>query len=123
MGVLAPNLVICNGLSAPGNVCAGGGAIALANSVPFVIMSLGQDGNFSAGAIAPLTSQGENSGEALVVANAAGENIAYTVGNDLVFAKMSYSSAGSAAGVFDDMLVWVSSFELYSRMMEAGQLP
>ena len=121
MGALAPNLVVCNGFSTAGNACAGG-ATALANSVPFVIMSLGQDGNFSAGAVAPLTNQGENSGEILVVANPAGENIAYTVGNNLVFAKMSYSSAGSAIGVFDDMLVWVSSFELYSRMIEAGQL-
>jgi prepilin-type N-terminal cleavage/methylation domain-containing protein len=117
------DLVICNGSSIVPNSCTGGGVTALANSVPFVIMSLGQDGNFSAGAVSPATSQGENSGEALVAANAAGENIAYTVGGNRVFAKMSYSSTGSVAGAFDDMLLWVSSYEIYSRMIEAGQLP
>ena len=122
MGALLPDLVICDSFSTTGAACSVG-VNTLTDTAPFVLLSLGKDGRNFAGAIAPLSNQGENSGEFLVTANVAGENIAYTVGNDNVFAKMSYSSIGSATGQFDDILIWVSPYVLYSRMIEAGQLP
>jgi len=122
IAALLPELVICDGFSTNANVCAGG-AITYVNATPFVLISLGNDGSFFSGATAPASNQGENSGEALVAANVAGENIAYTVGGNNVFATKDYSSAGSATGTFDDILVWVSPFLLYSQMIAVGQLP
>lgn len=117
-----PDFVICDRASTAATSCSAG-VNTLINSTPFIVLSLGKDGSNFAGAIAPNTNQGENSGEFLVAANAAGENIAYTVGNNTVFTKMSYSGVGSTAGLFDDIIVWVSSYVLYSRMIETGQLP
>jgi hypothetical protein len=35
----------------------------------------------------------------------------------------NYSSVDSAAGQFDDLIIWGSPYVLYSRMIDAGQLP
>ncbi len=122
MAVLNPDLIICNGNSTSGDDCSGG-SDKLIDTAPFVILSLGKDGSDFLTTVAPNTDQGENAGELAVAANAAGENLAYTVGNNRVFVSKSYSSAGSTAGQFDDLIVWESPYILYSRMMEAGQLP
>ncbi len=124
MAFLDPDLNICDrdsgGVAV--NIC-GGGAITLINNAPFVVLSLGKDGSDFVTNLAPNSDQGENAGEAVVVANAAGENIAYTVGAGNAFVSKSYSSVDSTAGKFDDLIIWVSPYILYSRMMEAGQLP
>lgn len=122
MGVLTPDLTICSGDSANPTTCSAG-LRTIVDNAPFVILSLGKDGANFVGAVAPNTDQGENAGEALVVANAGGENVAYTVGNNRVFVSKAYSSIDSAAGLFDDLIVWESQYVLYSRMIEAGQLP
>ena len=119
---LSPNLTVCDGDSANNNNCSAGVA-TLVDNAPFIILSLGKDGNEFVAATAANSDQGENSGEALVAANAAGENVQYTVGNNRAFVSKEYSSADSAAGQFDDLLVWVSPYILYSQMIEAGQLP
>ena len=119
MAALAPDLVICDGDSAQNNIC--DGATTLVDAVPFIIMSLGKDGSGFVTNVAPNSDQGENAGEAIVAANAGGENKAYTVGNNRVFVSKSYSSV--VATPFDDIIIWESPYVLYSRMIEAGQLP
>lgn len=122
MANLAPDLNICDGDSSLLNAC-DGSVTTLINNAPFVVLSLGKDGNDFVTNLAPNSDQGENAGEAAVAANPAGENLAYTVGTGNVFVSKSYSSAGSTAGQFDDLIIWESPYILYSRMMEAGQLP
>lgn len=119
---LTPDLFICDGDSALANTCDAGVA-TLINNAPFVVLSLGKDGSAFVTNLAPNSDQGENAGEATVPVNAAGESLAYTVGAGNAFVSKSYSSADSAAGQFDDLIIWASPYILYSRMMEAGQLP
>ena len=119
MAGLAPDLVICDGDSAQNTVC--DGAATLADNVPFVILSLGKDGSDFVTTVAAGSDQGENAGEVAVAANAGGENKAYTVGNNQVFVSKSYSSVDATP--FDDIIIWESPYVLYSRMIEAGQLP
>lgn len=120
MAHLQPDLVICDADSILGNLCSIG-VNTIIQGTPFVVISLGKDGSDFVTNLAPNSDQGENAGEALVAANAAGENVAYTVGSGKAFVSKSYSSADSAAGLFDDMIVWESPYILYSRMIEAGQ--
>lgn len=123
MDVLRPNLIVCDGDSTSGSDCSGGANKILENA-PFILLSLGKDGNeFVVNTANASTDQGENSAEADVTANAAGENLAYSVGNNRVFVSKSYSGVGATADQFDDVVVWVSPYILYSRMIEAGQLP
>ena len=122
MAALDPDLVVCDGDSTSGTDCAGG-VNTLTDSAPFILLSLGKDGSDFVGVAAPASDQGENAGEAVVAANAGGENLAYTVGNNQVFVSKSYSSVDAAAGQFDDIIIWESRYIIYSRMLEAGQLP
>lgn len=122
MAALTPDLIICDGDSASSTDCTGGPG-KLVDTAPFVLLSLGKDGNSFVTNTAPNSDQGENAAEATTAANAAGENLAYTVGNNRVFVSRSYSRADSAAGQFDDLIVWVSPYVLYSQMITAGQLP
>lgn len=119
---LAPDLFICDADSSVANTC-DAGVTTLINNAPFVLLSLGKDGSAFVTNLAPNSDQGENAGEATVAANPAGENIAYTVGAGNAFVSKSYSSVDSTAGQFDDLILWVSPYVLYSRMIEAGQLP
>lgn len=121
LAALSPNIVICDGNSASATTCAG--ANTLTDTAVFTILSLGEDGSAFVNTVAPNSDQGENASELAVVANAAGENLAYTVGNNRVFVSKSYSEIGSTAGQFDDLIVWASQYALYSFMMEAGKLP
>lgn len=122
MAVLSPDLIICDGDSSSATDCTGG-PDKLVDTAPFVLLSLGKDGSDFVTTTAPNSDQGENAGEATVAVNAAGENRAYTVGANRVFVSRTYSSVGAAAGQFDDLVVWVSPYILYSHMIEAGQLP
>lgn len=119
MANLLPDLVICESDSGMDHVC----TTNRITRTPFVILSLGKDGGDFVTNLAANSDQGENAGEALVAANPAGENTAYTVGAGNAFVSKSYSSIDSAAGLFDDLIVWESPYIIYSRMMEAGQLP
>ncbi len=119
---LFPDLVICDADSGMPDTC-DAGVTTLINNAPFIVLSLGKDGSDFVTNVAPNSDQGENAGEATVAANAAGENVAYTVGSGNAFVNKSYSSDEAAAGQFDDLIVWESPYILYSRMLEAGQLP
>ena len=124
MTTIAPNLIVCDGDSTVIDDCAGAPAPAkLTEEAPFIILSLGRDGGDFINNVAPNSDQGENAGEVAVAVNAAGENIAYTVGGNRVFVRKTYSDEVSAAGRFDDIIVWESKYILYSRMLNAGQLP
>lgn len=118
---LNPDYIVCDGDSTASISCTG--STAIANNIPFILLSLGKDGSNFVTTVAAVSDQGENSGEALVVANDTGENIAYTVANNQVFVKKDFSALGSAAGQFDDLVAWVSPYILYSRMIEGGVLP
>lgn len=122
MANLFPDLVICGSDSGGPNTCTAG-VTTINTGTPFVVISLGKDGSDFVTNLAPNSDQGENAGEATVAANAGGENVAYTVGSGNAFVSKSYSSVDSAAGLFDDLIVWESPYIIYSRMMEAGQLP
>lgn len=124
---LIPNLNICTALSTAAVGCGALASQTLVGSAPFVILSLGKDGgdfveSITPSAEPPTTDQAENAGEAKVAKNATGENLEYTVGNGTDFVSKSYSSADSTAGQFDDLIIWVSPYVLYSRMIEAGQI-
>lgn len=121
MSALNPDLYVCSEDSPSGSVCSAG--TTLTNNVPFIILSLGNDGSDFVTNTAPNSDQGENAGEIAVAVNAAGENLAYTVGNNRVFVSKNFSQKESTEGQFDDLVVWVSPYTLYSRMIEAGQLP
>ncbi len=98
---LDPDLIICDGASNSGTGCTGtGNPSELINTAPFVVLSLGKDGGVMP---TPGVNQAEN-----------------TDGNR-VFVSRSYSNV--AANPFDDLIIWGSPYILYSRMMEAGQLP
>ena len=122
LATLSPDIVICDGDSTAAGSCAGG-PNTLIDTAVFNVLSLGKDGSAFITNLASNSDQGENASEAAVVANAAGENLAYTVGNNRVFVSKSYSDINSAAGQFDDLIIWASQYALYSTMMEAGQLP
>mgnify|MGYP000383077692 CR=1 FL=1 len=122
MAGLLPDLIICDADSADSDGCSVG-VNTIIRGTPFVLISLGKDGSDFVKIPAPNSDQGENAGEATVLKNAGGENMAYTVGSGKAFVSKSYSSADSNAGLFDDLIVWESPYIIYNRMMEAGQLP
>lgn len=119
---LIPDLRICASDSAVADLCSAG-ITTLIDNAPFVVLSLGKDGSDFVTNLAPNSDQGENAGEATVAKNAAGEDLAYTVGNGNAFVSKSYSDIDSAAGLFDDLIIWESPYVIYARMIEAGQLP
>ena len=122
MASLLPDINICDGDSTQVNTC-DASVNTLINNAPFILLSLGKDGGEFITNLAPNSDQGENAGEALVPANPAGENIAYTVSNGNTFVNKIFSSVDSTAGQYDDLVTWESPYIVYSRMLEAGHLP
>jgi hypothetical protein len=116
LNTLRPDIKICNIKN-----CSGAGSV-LVKEAPFIVLSLGSDGADFIDGVHPNSNQGENASEKLLSANAAGEGIAYTVANDKEFVKKDYSSSESSAGNFDDMMIWVSPFILYNKMLESGAI-
>ena len=121
MALLTPDLTICRSFTTGATPCPT--TDILTDTAPFVILSLGKDGHEFINTASADSDQGENSSEVVASANATGENIAYTVAGDTVFVSTGYSSVDSTAGQFDDLIIWVSPYILYDRMIEAGQLP
>jgi len=101
---LSPDLYVCNtdpsfGGLPEGDTTCGGAANEIAQLVPAVVVSTGKPGIAS-------SAQAENldNGSA-----------------DKIFVKMPFSDSGNAA--FNDIVKWIAPNILYSRMIEAGQLP
>lgn len=77
-----------------------GAGVAVANSVPAIIFSLGE--NFS-------------------VANGASVEEAANQDNDTNFVSRGFRDTQAAAGGFDDLVVWVSRNALINQMVSAGR--
>lgn len=133
MAVLDPDLIICSRDSSSTTDCVTPppppppappppAIKKLIETAPFIILSLGKDGGNFVTNTAPNSDQGENSGEVAIAKNAAGEDLAYTVGSNRVFVSKSYSSADSNVGLFDDLILWESPYIIYTRMLEAGHV-
>jgi hypothetical protein len=45
------------------------------------------------------------------------------VDGPIIFVSRTRTPAGSPAGEFDDVLVWINKYTLFSRMVAAGKLP
>jgi len=84
---------------------AGDGAVA-------VILSLGKNGR---GAINALTGTANP-------APPAGSDESQNLGGS-TYVSHVMTSAGSAAGEFDDIVIWISKYPIYNRMVAAAKLP
>jgi prepilin-type N-terminal cleavage/methylation domain-containing protein len=103
MAIFSPNLSVCS--SATGMTSSScGSAPALTNTAVAVIYSLGKNAAHTSGA-------GSAADEA---ANQA---------NSRFFVSHPPSASGAPNGEFDDILTWLSSNVLYSRLVQAGRLP
>lgn len=105
MGVFAPNLSVCassNGISSTS--C--GSAVALTNTAVAVIFSLGKNAS-------NLNSAGHQVGP--------DEN--RNLDDTRFFVSHPPTAHGAIHGEFDDIVTWLSSNVLYSRLVQAGQLP
>lgn len=105
---LSPDLFVCNADPSPGSAgtdtdCGGAGN-TLVGDLPVVILSTGKD------------KLGNVSGNSWIQR----ENLDNGV-NDRVFVSTTISTQANAE--FDDLVKWVPANVLYSKMIEAGQLP
>lgn len=98
MAALTPDLRVCSAAAC---------GTEIASGVPVVVLSMGADWATFTGA---QVDAAENAGETTIAG--------YRHGNDINFV-----STGYIEDVFDDMITWVSSNILYTRMISAGQLP
>jgi prepilin-type N-terminal cleavage/methylation domain-containing protein len=109
MNNLGPDLNVCNADPTPAaagsDISCGGATNTIIATAPVVILSTGKD--------RVVTAAGTNSW-------AQKENLDNT-GVDTVFVKTTKSDNTNAE--FDDLVKWISPNILYSKMIEAGQLP
>ncbi len=70
------------------------------------------------GVVAVILSSGNDSGN--IISDIQSENTDNS-GNDIVFVSSTRSNVAGAE--FDDIVKWISANELFSKMIEAGQLP
>jgi prepilin-type N-terminal cleavage/methylation domain-containing protein len=106
MNLLSPDLQICTAnptLLATDTTC-GGAEFTVADGIPAVVLSLGKD-------------------RGLVNSVVENENLDNTLDGttDIVFVKTARNE--TAATGYDDIVKWISPNTLYSRMIDAGQLP
>lgn len=83
-----------------------GTAVTLSNKVPALIYSVGKNGATGGAGLDEVANPNPNS-----------------TNNDVVFVSHEQAPAGVANGEFDDIVVWISTGVLFSRMVAAGQLP
>jgi prepilin-type N-terminal cleavage/methylation domain-containing protein len=107
----SPNLLICDGSTAVGNdlTCLAAGSNTVASNVAAVIISTGKDKNVGIAVPNNSTIQIENVDD-------------FEVGtNDRVFVSATRSDV--AGSQFDDVVKWISTNQLFAKMIEADQLP
>lgn len=98
---LAPNLYVCStatGIS--GTACAAGTSLT-SNGVPAVLISTGLDGGVGA----------------------TGLDETANLDNNKTFVSHVPAPGSAANGMFDDLVVWMSTNTLVNRMVAAGKLP
>jgi type II secretory pathway pseudopilin PulG len=108
-GTLSPDLHVCSTGQSPGAgpVCSiGPPDTTLTNSAPAVIYSTGPNGLSGGTSVDEAENPNPNSAN-----------------NDRLFVSRPMRSEGTAAGEFDDVVIWLSPHVLYSRMVAAGRLP
>lgn len=105
MSSLSPNLYVCGSGSGVGAANCGS-AIALATQTVAVLYSLGRNGVSGGTSADERQNPNPNSSD-----------------NDPVFVSHGPTVAGSSSVEFDDVVVWVSPYVLYGRLLAAGQLP
>jgi prepilin-type N-terminal cleavage/methylation domain-containing protein len=103
MANLGPDLEICTAVATPTPTDCGLATVTVAEGIPAVVLSLGKNG-----ATAPAESniQLENTNNSAT---------------DTVFIRSAISDVEGAE--FDDIIKWIAPNTLYSKMIEAGQLP
>ena len=104
-------LKVCEALNGTADDCSSA-AEEISGIVPAIIISMGEDW-------VTFTSDGENAngaGDTLLGAGAA--PVSYSVTNTSIFVDTEYSE-----DLFDDQLLWLSPYTLYSRLISAGRLP
>jgi type II secretory pathway pseudopilin PulG len=81
------------------------------------------------GAVAVIYSLGRNGFSAINAATGnanplpASADEIENVDGPIIFVSRTRTPAGSPAGEFDDVLVWINKYTLFSRMVAAGKLP
>jgi prepilin-type N-terminal cleavage/methylation domain-containing protein len=74
-------------------------------------------------AVAVIYSTGKNGGSGGAEPDEAANPNPQSANNDPVFVSHDAVTAGAANGEFDDIMIWISPYVLYSRMITAGRLP
>lgn len=107
------NLQVCTAVSC---------AVMLANNVPAVILSHGRNGfGARSGTTGDLNPAATSADE---LANSDGRNPADTADTaNVIFVSRTITPLGTAAGEFDDLVVWLSPNVLLNRLVAAGKLP
>ena len=108
---LSPDLRVCStaaGIAGLPPVCdIGPPSTSLAsNGVPAVIYSTGKNGAYGGTGTDEAENPNPNSAD-----------------NDRVFVYHTPNPDGATGGYFDDQVIWISPYILYSRMVQAGKLP
>jgi prepilin-type N-terminal cleavage/methylation domain-containing protein len=101
MANLGPDLEICTAVATPTDC--GSATVTVAEGIPAVVLSLGKNG---------ATAPAESNIELENTDNSA---------TDTVFIRSTISDVEGAE--FDDIIKWIAPNTLYSKMIEAGQLP
>ncbi|MFT6373182.1 MAG: prepilin-type N-terminal cleavage/methylation domain-containing protein [Gammaproteobacteria bacterium] len=102
MATLDPDLEICTGIPTASPTDCGSATVTVAEGIPAVVLSLGKDGSTPA------------------VSNIQLENTNNSA-TDTVFIRSTISDVEGAE--FDDIVKWIAPNTLYSKMIDAGQLP
>ena len=105
----AANINVCTAAGCPANTRL---TAASPNGAVAVIISLGKNGLGAISAATGIANPAPTSADEI-------ENLT----GPTTFASRTRSPVGSAAGEFDDIVVWVSRPVLFNRMVAAGKLP
>ena len=98
---LYPNLYVCSTASGiSGSACASGTSLT-SNGVPAVVFSTGKNGG----------------------AGSAGSDEAANLDNNRTFVSHLPAPSSATNGEYDDLVVWISTYNLLNRMVAAGKLP
>ncbi len=103
MEALSPDLQVCSQFPTDSPTDCGAAAVTIADGIPAVVLSLGKNGATTPAASNIQLENTDNSS------------------TDTVFIKSTKSDVVGAE--FDDIVKWIAPNTLYSRMIDAGELP
>lgn len=113
LGLLAPDLDVCNSAAGASATACGSAATILSATAPAVVLSLGR--NYTT-----ITSADELEN---VGANLGGgpSGRTYPVGSNQVF--VSRTESAQPGNEYDDLVTWIAPSTLYGQLVSAGRLP